>query len=119
MSKYGICVHPQMKHHRYRQLVSQVLVRPMQGVADMLASQGFKKTQVDKALMALAESGKIRCKEFGKTKIFIPIQDGLPELEPEVSGKFGYHKMIHITHLYRLDCTHELILCPGERKCAC
>ncbi|RMZ55035.1 hypothetical protein APUTEX25_005661, partial [Auxenochlorella protothecoides] len=51
------------------------------GVADMLASQGFKKAQVEKALMALAEAGKISCKEFGKQKLFIPSQEGLPELD--------------------------------------
>lgn len=50
----------------------------------MLASQGFKKAQVEKALMALAEAGKISCKEFGKQKLFIPSQEGLPELDAAV-----------------------------------
>ena len=55
-----------------------------QGASDMLASQGFKKTQVDKALASLADSGKITCKEFGKTKIYFALQEGLPELDPKV-----------------------------------
>lgn len=50
----------------------------------MLASQGFKKAQVEKALTALAEAGKISCKEFGKQKLFIPSQEGLPELDAAV-----------------------------------
>ena len=50
----------------------------------MLASQGFKKTQVDKALASLADNGKIKCKEFGKTKIYFALQEGLPELDPKV-----------------------------------
>lgn len=60
-----------------------------QGVADMLASQGFKKPQVERALAALADAGKITCKEFGKTKIYIPLQDGLPELDPAVCARAG------------------------------
>lgn len=50
----------------------------------MLASQGVKKTQADKALAALAEAGKIVVKEFGKTKIYYPSQQGLAQLAPEV-----------------------------------
>lgn len=65
------------------------VIRPFdlvsQTVADMLASKGFKKGQCDKALMALAGQGKIVVKEFGKTKLFIPLQDGLEALSQEVS----------------------------------
>jgi 26S proteasome regulatory subunit (ATPase 3-interacting protein) len=57
----------------------------MQGVSDMLASQGVKKTQAEKALDALADKGSIVRKEFGKTKIYFPSQEGLAELEPEVN----------------------------------
>lgn len=57
----------------------------------MLASKGAKKTQVDKALVALAEQGKIMCKEFGKTKIFFPSQEGLAQLEPEVSPETSFN----------------------------
>ena len=58
----------------------------VQGVSDMLASQGVKKAQADKALAALAAAGKIVVKEFGKTKIYYPSQQGLPQLAPEVRG---------------------------------
>ncbi len=51
----------------------------------MLATQGPKKSQVDKALAALAEQGKIVGKEFGKTKVYFPSQEGLTEMQPEVS----------------------------------
>ena len=54
----------------------------------MLASQGVKKTQAEKALDALAEKGKVMRKEFGKTKIYFTSQEGLAELEPEVSKKY-------------------------------
>jgi hypothetical protein len=37
----------------------------VQGVADMLATQGIKKTQAEKTLAALAEAGKITCKVGG------------------------------------------------------
>lgn len=62
----------------------------VQGVADMLASQGIKKGQAEKTLIALAQSGKIICKEFGKTKVFYLSQEGLAQLDPEV----------HITSIY-------------------
>lgn len=54
----------------------------------MLASQGVKKMQADKALASLAEMGKIKCKEFGKTKIYYPSQEGLEELGSEVRANF-------------------------------
>jgi hypothetical protein len=57
----------------------------------MLACQGVKKTQADKALAALAEAGKIVVKEFGKTKIYYPLQQGLVQLAPEVRGVGAPH----------------------------
>ena len=51
----------------------------------MLASKGVKKGQAEKALDSLAEKGKIVRKEFGKTKIYFPSQEGLAELAPEVN----------------------------------
>lgn len=53
----------------------------------MLATQGVKKTQAEKALLALAQKGKVRMKEFGKTKIFFRSQEGLPELDPDEKAK--------------------------------
>lgn len=49
----------------------------VQMVADMLAQFGIKKPQVQRAVDALAESGKITCKEFGKSKIYMPLQDDI------------------------------------------
>jgi 26S proteasome regulatory subunit, ATPase 3, interacting protein len=54
----------------------------------MLASQGVKKSQAEKALDALADKGSIIRKEFGKTKIYFPSQEGLAELEPKVKILF-------------------------------
>jgi hypothetical protein len=51
----------------------------------MLATQGVKKAQAERALSALAEQGKIACKEFGKTKIYFPLQHNLKEMSAEVS----------------------------------
>lgn len=58
----------------------------VQLVADMLATKGVKKPAAEKALEALAEQGKLLRKEFGKTKIFIPSQEGLAALTPEQSA---------------------------------
>lgn len=55
----------------------------VQGVADMLATKGVKKAQAEKALEALTEQGKLNRKEFGKTKLYIPSQEGLAALSPE------------------------------------
>eukprot|EP00877_Chromochloris_zofingiensis_P007232 jgi/Chrzof1/2762/Cz11g28100.t1 len=55
----------------------------VQGVSDFLATQGVKKTQAQKALDALVESGKVTVKEFGKTKIYLPPQAGLQVLSKE------------------------------------
>ncbi|KAI7836391.1 hypothetical protein COHA_009752 [Chlorella ohadii] len=57
--------------------------RPYNGVADMLATKGVKKAAAEKALDALAEKGKVVRKEFGKTKIYIPSQEGLAAATPE------------------------------------
>ena len=56
-----------------------------QGVADMLAQYGVKKGPIQKALDALAEAQKIVCKEFGKSKIYMALQDEALELSKEVS----------------------------------
>ncbi|KIZ06400.1 hypothetical protein MNEG_1546 [Monoraphidium neglectum] len=53
------------------------------GVGDYLAVKGIKKTAVQKALDSLAAAGKLTAKEFGKTKIYLPPQDGLEVLSKE------------------------------------
>ncbi len=58
----------------------------------MLAAQGVKKAQAERALSSLAEQGKILVKEFGKTKIYFPSQDGLPLLDPEVRDLLSMRK---------------------------
>eukprot|EP00879_Flechtneria_rotunda_P018794 GHRR01019727.1.p2 GENE.GHRR01019727.1~~GHRR01019727.1.p2 ORF type:complete len:174 (+),score=62.26 GHRR01019727.1:216-737(+) len=55
----------------------------VQGLVDNLQSQGIKKTAVQKACDSLVESGKVVCKEFGKTKLYIPKQEGLQVLSKE------------------------------------
>lgn len=50
----------------------------------MLASQGVKKTQAEKALANLAGRGDIVCKEFGKTKIYFPSQADYQEMGSDV-----------------------------------
>mmetsp|Transcript_4916 Transcript_4916/g.10563 ORF Transcript_4916/g.10563 Transcript_4916/m.10563 type:complete len:223 (-) Transcript_4916:334-1002(-) len=55
----------------------------LQSLVDWLAQHGIKKAAIQKALDALAESGKIIAKEFGKTKIFIPPQNSLQVLSKE------------------------------------
>jgi 26S proteasome regulatory subunit, ATPase 3, interacting protein len=51
--------------------------RPLnsQNVADALQKFNLKKTAVQKALDALAESGQVSFKEYGKQKIYIARQD--------------------------------------------
>ncbi|KAK9839241.1 hypothetical protein WJX81_003677 [Elliptochloris bilobata] len=44
------------------------------GVSDHLAQFGIKKPQVQRALDTLCEGSKITCKEFGKAKIYLPLQ---------------------------------------------
>ncbi|CAL8468300.1 g7840 [Coccomyxa elongata] len=46
-----------------------------QGVADHLAQYGVKKNQAQKALDTLSEANTIVCKEFGKTKIYMAVQN--------------------------------------------
>jgi hypothetical protein len=50
----------------------------------LLASQGVKKTQAEKALANLAGRGDIVCKEFGKTKIYFPSQNDYQEMGADV-----------------------------------
>ncbi|GMH39647.1 hypothetical protein BSKO_07545 [Bryopsis sp. KO-2023] len=52
-------------------------------VTDFVAQFGIKKTQVQKTLDSLSEAGKIRVKEFGKTKIYLAVQEGLVVLTKE------------------------------------
>ncbi|BDA43751.1 Homologous-pairing protein 2 homolog [Coccomyxa sp. Obi] len=54
-----------------------------QGVADHLAQYGVKKTQAQKALDTLSEANTIVCKEFGKTKIYMAVQDDGDDLTKE------------------------------------
>ena len=50
----------------------------------------MKKSQADKALANLASSGKVVCKEFGKTKIYFASQEELPTLsEDEIKDKMA------------------------------
>eukprot|EP00878_Enallax_costatus_P011562 GHUV01012070.1.p1 GENE.GHUV01012070.1~~GHUV01012070.1.p1 ORF type:complete len:226 (+),score=73.69 GHUV01012070.1:308-985(+) len=55
----------------------------VQGLVDNLQSAGIKKTAVQKACDALVDSGQIVCKEFGKTKLYMPKQEGLEVLPKE------------------------------------
>ncbi|KAL3149773.1 hypothetical protein ABBQ38_013599 [Trebouxia sp. C0009 RCD-2024] len=55
----------------------------VQLVADMLAQFGIKKPQVQRAVDALSEAGKITCKEFGKSKIYLPLQQDVEVLDKD------------------------------------
>uniref|UniRef100_A0A7S3QN42 Homologous-pairing protein 2 homolog n=1 Tax=Dunaliella tertiolecta TaxID=3047 RepID=A0A7S3QN42_DUNTE len=55
----------------------------LQQLQDFLAVHGLKKAAITKAVDALIEAGKVRAKDFGKTKIFIPDQSRLPILSKE------------------------------------
>ncbi|EIE19318.1 TBPIP-domain-containing protein [Coccomyxa subellipsoidea C-169] len=55
-----------------------------QGVTDHLAQYGVKKTQAQKALDTLSEASKIVCKEFGKTKIYMALQNNGDDLTKEL-----------------------------------
>ncbi|KAG1659391.1 hypothetical protein FOA52_004391 [Chlamydomonas sp. UWO 241] len=55
----------------------------VQNLVDLLAHQGHKKAAITKALESLSSSGKVVTKDFGKTKIFIPVQSDLPVLSKE------------------------------------
>ncbi|KAI8463350.1 MAG: Tat binding protein 1-interacting protein-domain-containing protein [Monoraphidium minutum] len=52
------------------------------GIEAYLAPRGIKKAAVQRALDNLAAAGHLTAKEFGKTKVYLPPQDGL-----EVLGK--------------------------------
>ena len=54
------------------------------GVSDHLAQFGIKKPQVQRALDALCDSGKITGKEFGKAKVYLPLQPDEAGLSKEV-----------------------------------
>ncbi len=53
-------------------------------VSDHLAQFGVKKAQVQRALDALCESRKLMCKEFGKAKLYLPLQPAEAGLAKEV-----------------------------------
>lgn len=53
-------------------------------VVNMLQKYKIGKAQIERALSALVNNNQLNEKEFGKTKIYFPKQDGLPELDPEV-----------------------------------
>lgn len=55
----------------------------VQNVADYLQKHKVPKSKVDKALVKLANSGKVTCKEFGKAKVYFIRQDDLPSLTEE------------------------------------
>mmetsp|Transcript_12067 Transcript_12067/g.21737 ORF Transcript_12067/g.21737 Transcript_12067/m.21737 type:complete len:152 (-) Transcript_12067:12-467(-) len=55
----------------------------VQLVVDMLQKFGIKKGQVTKALDCLVEKEVISVKEFGKVKIFFPVQDSSKVLPKE------------------------------------
>lgn len=60
----------------------------MQNVADYLQKHKIPKSKVDKALIKLANSGEVTCKEFGKAKVYFICQDDLPTLtEEEIKEK--------------------------------
>ncbi|PSC67907.1 homologous-pairing 2-like protein [Micractinium conductrix] len=52
----------------------------------MLATKGVKKPTAEKALEALAAAGKLVRKEYGKSKIYWPSQEGRAALTPEESA---------------------------------
>ena len=47
----------------------------LQNVADALQKHGIKKTSIQKVLDALADSGQVSSKEYGKQKIYLARQD--------------------------------------------
>ena len=58
------------------------------GVSDHLAQFGVKKAQVQRALDTLSEGGKVTCKEFGKAKLYLPLQPDEAGLPKEASSSF-------------------------------
>eukprot|EP00887_Chlorella_sp_A99_P005064 scaffold36.g5064.t1 len=77
----------------------------------MLATQGVKKGMADKALAALAEQGKVVCKEFGKTKLYIPQQEGLAALSAEEAAAQAADNA-----RIRKECNAEEAAVAGLRK---
>lgn len=68
----------------------------VQMVADMLAQFGIKKPQVQRAVDSLSETGKITCKEFGKSKIYLPLQDDVVVLnKDEMDAKKAQVKQLN------------------------
>lgn len=60
----------------------------VQNVADYLQKHKVPKSKVDKALVKLASSGVLTCKEFGKAKVYFVRQEELPTLtEEEIKDK--------------------------------
>eukprot|EP01026_Neomeris_dumetosa_P018811 TRINITY_DN17426_c0_g1_i5.p3 TRINITY_DN17426_c0_g1~~TRINITY_DN17426_c0_g1_i5.p3 ORF type:complete len:243 (-),score=35.13 TRINITY_DN17426_c0_g1_i5:274-936(-) len=59
----------------------------VQGVADMVAQYGIKKTPVQKILDELVTKQKIVAKDFGKTRLYIPSQKEVQLLSPEESSQ--------------------------------
>lgn len=55
----------------------------LQNVADYLQKHKVPKSKVDKALVKLANSGIVTCKEFGKAKVYFIRQEELPTLSEE------------------------------------
>lgn len=49
----------------------------------------FPKSAIQKALDALSDSGKIKCKLYGKQKVYVAIQIDNNEGDSDVEGKFG------------------------------
>lgn len=64
-----------LRHLAYFRSVQQNRPLNSQNVADCLQKFNLKKTAVQKALDALADSGKISFKEYGKQKIYLARQD--------------------------------------------
>lgn len=60
-------------------------------VSDHLAQFGVKKAQVQRALDALCESNKLMCKEFGKAKLYLPLQPDEAGLAKEVEHMHSVH----------------------------
>ncbi len=59
------------------------------GVSDHLAQFGVKKARVQRALDTLSEGGKVTCKEFGKAKLYLPLQPDEAGLSKEARTWFA------------------------------
>jgi len=67
------------------------------GVSDHLAQFGVKKAQVQRALDTLSEGGKVTCKEFGKAKLYLPLQPGEAGLTKEARTWWPWHELVCFT----------------------